>query len=297
MTSKKTKLPKTAKEKGFWVAYLLLIPSFVLFAMFSYYPFVKTILNSFSVTSSTGEFIRWTGLTNWERVFTDKAFLTTLKNTFVFAVENFVLTFFPAMFLALLSANKNEKGAKLYQTLYAMPMAIAATTVAAIWLFILRTDNGLLNNVLGTEIAWLRDKKWALFAVAIVTAWGHISGRYIYLMVGFRNVSQDLIEAAKIDGAGWWTRTVKIMIPMASPQIFFVLFTSIIASFKTFTQIRLLTGGGPAGSTTTLMYALYTKYNAGQIAISSCYALILFLVIFAATRIQFLFEKKMVTYQ
>lgn len=296
MTDKIKKQEKTAREKGFWIAYLLLIPSFVLFAMFSYYPFIKTILNSFSVTTSTGDFIRWTGLTNWERVLSDKAFTTTLKNTFVFAVQNFVLTFFPAMFLALLSTKK-EKGAKWYQTLYAMPMAIAATTVAAIWLFIYRQDNGLLNTILGTEVAWLRNKDTALFALAVVTAWGHISGRYIYLMVGFRNVSTDLIEAAKIDGAGWWTRTMKIMIPMASPQIFFVLFTSIIASFKTFTQIRLLTGGGPAGSTTTLMYSVYTKYNAGQIASSSCYALVLFAVIFIATRIQFRFEKKMVTYQ
>ncbi len=284
------------REKGFWIAYLLLIPSFILFAMFSYYPFAKTILNSFSVTTATGDFIRWAGLTNWKRVLSDKAFMTTFKNTFVFAVENFVLTFFPAMFLALLSTKK-EKGAKWYQTLYAMPMAIAATTVAAIWLFIYRQENGLLNTVLGTEVAWLRNKDTALMALAVVTSWGHISGRYIYLMVGFRNVPTDLIEAAKIDGAGWWTRTRKIMIPIASPQIFFVLFTSIIASFKTFTQIRLLTSGGPAGSTTTLMYSVYTKYNAGQIASSSCYALVLFLVIFVATRIQFRFEKKMVTYQ
>lgn len=295
MKEKKVRQGKK-REKGFWIAYLLLLPSFILFALFSYYPFIKTIINSFSVTTATGDFIKWAGLTNWKRVLSDKAFTATLKNTFVFAIENFVLTFFPAMLLALFSTKK-EKSAKWYQTLYAMPMAIAATTVAAIWLFIYRQDNGLLNSVLGTEIAWLRNKDTALLALAVVTAWGHISGRYIYLMVGFRNVPSDLIEAATIDGAGWWTRTTKIMIPMASPQIFFVLFTSIITSFKTFTQIRLLTGGGPAGSTTTLMYSVYTKYNGGQIASSACYALILFVVIFVATRIQFLFEKKMVTYQ
>lgn len=296
MKEKKLHRGKTKREKGFWIAYLLLIPSFLLFALFSYYPFIKTILNSFSVTTATGDFIRWAGLTNWKRVLSDKAFAATMKNTFVFAIETFVLTFFPAMLLALFSTKK-EKRAKWYQTLYAMPMAIAATTVAAIWLFIYRQDNGLLNSVLGTEIAWLRNKDTALLALAVVTAWGHISGRYIYLMVGFRNVPNDLIEAAKIDGAGWWTRTKRIMIPMASPQIFFVLFTTIITSFKTFTQIRLLTSGGPAGSTTTLMYSVYTKYNGGQISSSACYALVLFLVIFIATRIQFRFEKKLVTYQ
>ena len=288
---------KPRREKGFWVAYLLLLPSFALYSLFSYYPFLKTIINSFSVTTSTGEFIRGAGLENWKRVLSDAEFIKTFKNTFVFAILNFVMTFFPALFLALLSTRK-DRGSKWYQTLYSMPMAIAATVVAAIWRFILRSgDMGLLNQILGTDINWLKDKKYAMLALAVVSSWGHISGRYIYLMVGFRNVPSDLIEAATIDGAGWWTRTRKIMIPIASPQIFFVLFTSIIASFKTFTQIKLLTGGGPAGATTTLMYSVYTKYNAGQIASSACYALMLFAVIFVASRIQLRFEKKMVTYQ
>lgn len=283
-------------EKGFWVAYLLLLPSFLLFAIFSFYPFIKNIINSFAVTSQIGDFIKWAGFKNWERILLDDAFLLTLKNTFVFAVQNFVFTFFPAMFFALMSA-RQERGAKWYQTFFAMPMAIAATTVAAIWMFIYRAEYGLLNEILGTEIAWLRNSDTALMAVSIVTGWGHIASSYIYLMVGFRNVSDDLIEASTIDGAGWWTRTIKIMIPMASPQIFYVLFTNIVTCFKTFTQIRLLTSGGPAGTTTTLMYSVYQKYNAGQISTACCVSLVLFLVIFIATRIQFAFEKKMVFYR
>ncbi len=282
--------------KGFWEAYLLILPSFILFTLFAYYPFIKTIINSFSVTSQIGEFIRWAGFKNWERIFSDREFVKTVVNTFVFAGQNFVMTFFPAMFFALLST-KHEKGSRVYQTLYALPMAIAATTVAAIWVFIYRQEGGILNQLLGTGNAWLRDKETALICVAVVTSWSHIAGQFIYLLVGFRNVSDDLIEASIIDGAGWWTRTIKIMIPMASPQIFFVLFTSIVSAFKTFTQIRLMTYGGPAGSTTTLMYSVYGKYSAGQISSSCCVALVLFVVIFTVTRIQFLFEKKMVFYQ
>lgn len=283
-------------EKGFWLGYVLLIPSFILFALFSYYPFIKTIINSFSITSQIGDFIRWAGFSNWQRIFSDDAFIQTIKNTFVFAGLNFLMTFFPAMFLALLSTRK-EKYSKWYQTLFAMPMAISATTVAAIWLFIYRGEYGLLNQILGTDIPWLRESSVALLAVAITASWSHIAGSYIYLMVGFRNVSEDMIEAATIDGAGWWTKMIRIMIPMASPQIFYVLFTSIVSCFKTFTQIRLLTNGGPAGATTTLMFSVYEKYNGGQISLSCCVALILFLVIFIATRIQFFFEKKMVFYQ
>ena len=296
MFGKKEGKIKQNYEKGWWMALVWVAPSFILFAMFCYYPFIKTIINSFAITSQLGEFIKWAGLKNWIRVFTDEDFGQMMANTFVFAIQNFVLTFFPAMFFALLST-RQEKGSKLYQTLYAVPMAIAATTVAAIWMFIYRQNNGILNQVLGTDINWLRNTETALFCVALVTSWSHIAGRYIYLMVGFRNVSDDLIEASMIDGAGWWTRTVKIMIPMASPQIFFVLFTSIVSAFKTFTQIKLLTGAGIGGSTNTLMYSVYSKYNAGQISISCCVALILFVIIFIATRIQFAFEKKTVFYQ
>ena len=175
-------------------------------------------------------------------------------------------------------------------------MVIAAASTAAVWRFMLNTD-GLINQWFGTDVSWLGNPSTALTMVAIVTSWSHVAGRYIYLMVGFRGVSDDLIEASMIDGAGWWTRTVKIMIPMASPQIFFVLFTSIVSAFKTFTQIKLMTNGGPAESTNILMFWQYQKFTMGQISSAACIALILFAVIFIATRIQFLFEKKMVFYQ
>lgn len=282
-------------DKNYWVAYLLLLPAFLLLVTFSYYPMLKTLINSFSVTDSIGGFIKFAGVSNWQRMFHDIHFWPIIRRTFLYAFLNFVLTFFPAMFFALLSA-RIEKGSKLYQTLYALPMAIAAATIAIVWHFIFGRT-GLFNEIVGTDTAWLAQQDTSIYLVAFLASWGHIAGNYLYLMVGFRNVPEDLIEASRIDGAGWWIRTFRIMIPMASPQIFFVLFTSIITSFKTFTQIKLLTNGGPAGSTTTLMYWLYEKYSLGQISYCACISLVLFLVIFIATRIQFAFEKKMVFYQ
>ena len=282
-------------DKHFWVAYILLLPAIVSFTVFCFYPFVRTIINSFSVTDSIGDFIKFSGLTNWKRMFNDIHFWSIIKRTYWYALLNFVLTFFPAMFFAVLSARK-ESGSRVYQTLFALPMAISAATIAIIWVFIFGTT-GLMNETTGMDIAWLARKDTALYVVAILSSWGHIAGNYLYLMVGFRNVPNDLIEASRIDGAGWWTRTFRIMIPIASPQIFFVLFTCIIGSFKTFTQIKILTAGGPAGTTTTVMYWLYEKYSLGQISYSACISLVLFLIIFIATRIQFAFEKKLVFYQ
>ncbi len=277
--------------------YLLILPSLLLYICFTYFPFGRTVVSSFAITTETGKFLRWAGLTNWIRTFNNPLFWKVLKNTFLFAGMNFAITIVVGMIFALLSVNK-RRGSRIYQTLYALPMAAAAAPMASIWIFVFRENAGVLNQLLGTEIAWLHDTKTVLASVGFATAWGHVASRYIYLLVGFRNVPDDLLEAATIDGAGKLTRIIKIMLPMASPQIFFVIFLDIVTSFKTFTQIRLLGAGGKMAASTTLMYEVYQKASInGQFEYASCYAIVLFLIIFIVTRIQFLFEKRMVYYQ
>jgi len=284
------------KKKFRALPYLLLVPSLIPFVCFTYFPFLKTVISSFAITTETGEFLAWAGLRNWERL-VDDSFVEILQITFEFAILNLIMTFVTAMFFALLSANK-VKGSKIYQTLYALPLAIASSPAAAIWVFIYRENGGILNELIGTDLAWLVNPDTALFAVAVVTSWTHVASSYIYLLVGFRNVSDDLVEAARIDGAGWITRTFKIMIPMASPQIFFVLFLNIVNAFKAFAQIKLLTGGGPRGATSILIYEIYDRVmRHGQFEYACCLAVVLFLIIFITTRIQFLFEKRLVHYQ
>ena len=98
---------------------------------------------------------------------------------------------------------------------------------------------------------------YAMWAVCIMTIWMNVGISYIFLLVGFRAVPQDLIESAYLDGAGVWARIWHVMLPMASPQIFFVLFLNIAISFRSFAQIKLLTGGGPANATKNLIYYIY----------------------------------------
>lgn len=285
------------KKKVKILPYLFFMPTMIGCALFSFYPFFKTILSSFSFTTEFGEWLGWSGTAFWEFMFTDTEFWQILKTTLVFACMNFVLTFSLAMFLSLLSVKRSRFG-RIYQTLFAIPMSIASATATTAWKFILRTDGGLLNSWLGTDIDWLTNDKTALWVVAIVTAWTHVASSYLFLLAGFRGVSEDVQEAAVVDGANSFTRAVKIVIPMASPQIFFVLFLNIITALKTFTQIRLMTYGGPAGKTTTLMYEVYIRaIEHGEYEYACCEAIILFLLIFIATRVQFLFEKKLVHYQ
>ena len=286
----------SGRKQSRWLPYLLILPVLILFGCFTYFPFAKTIVYSFAITDSSAKFVRWAGFSNWGRLLAKDDLWEIVLTTLEFAGMNLVLTFGLAMILALLCV-KNTRGSRLYQTMFALPMAIASSPAAAIWLFMYRQDAGVLNQLMGTDIAWLRNTATALPAVSVVTSWLHVGSSFIYLMVGFRNVSQDLIEAATIDGANAWHRTWKILLPMASPQIFFVLFLNITSAFRSFAQIKLLTGGGPAGATKTLIHQVYSEVQSGRFMNACVYALILFMMIFLTTRIQFLLEKRMVHYQ
>ena len=285
------------RRKKFQITpYLLMLPSIALFTMFTFWPFLKTIILSFSYTDKKGDFVGWAGFSNYVRVASGTLFSKTMTNTLLFALMVGVGTLLVAIVLALLSASR-EKGSRLYEVMFALPMAVASAPAASIFTFAMRKEGGIINSVLGTDIAWLQDPDWALVAVAIVTVWLSIGSSFIFLLVGFRNVSEDLLESAKLDGAGPIRRAVNILIPVASPQIFFVVFLNITNSFKAFAQIKLLTDGGPNNSTTTLIFSMYKNaIMNGRYETACVQAIFLFLIIFMITRIQNALEDRTVFY-
>ena len=277
--------------------YILILPAMALFMIFNFYPFLKAILLSFSMTNKQGEVTQWVGLANWVRVLTKDSFWDVIWITLKMAGINLVFTFAIALIFALL-ATKKVRFSKWYQTMYALPMAIASSPAAAIFLFIFRQKNGLLNNLLGTSISWKTKLPYAFWAVCSMTIWMHVGISFIFLLVGFRNVPEEVLESAWLDGAGPLARIRHILIPMASPQLFFVLFLNISSSFRSFAQIRLLTGGGPANGTKNLIYYIYENAMInGRFETACVQAVVLFILIFSITQIQFALEKRMVHYQ
>jgi len=285
------------KKKIQLMPYFFVAPAILLLLTFTYYPFVRAIVLSFALTNKRGNFAKWVGFANWIRVLKKSEFWKVVGITLKMAGINLVFTFSIAMIFGLL-ATKKVKWSKFYQTMYALPMAIASSPAAAIFLFIYSKHNGVLNNILGTDIAWLLNQKTAIWSVCAMTIWQHVGSSFIFLLVGFRNVPDELLESALIDGAGPMRRIKDIIIPIASPQIFFVLFLNINSSFKTFNQIKLLTGGGPANSTKNLIYYIYENALIhGRFETACVQAVFLFFMIFLLTRIQFFCEKRFVHYQ
>ncbi len=287
---------KRKRPSYYLYAYGLLVPSIVFFFIFAFYPFIKSVVLTFSVTDMYSRPKKWVGFQNYIRMMSKPEFWSILRTTVLFACLVCVGTFLLAMIFAMLSMEQ-RKGSKIYQVMFAIPMAIASVPASSIFIFLL-SSAGIVNKMLGISVDWFSDPKTALVAVALVTIWSHTGASFLYMLVGFRNVPTELTESALIDGAGWFSRMFHITIPIASPQIFFVVFLNILNSFKAFSFFKLLTGDGVGKSTDVLIYEVYKQaFTWNRYESSYIYATFLFLVIFLVTRIQFAVEKKVVFYQ
>lgn len=289
--------PVLRRRRSTPAPYLFLLPCMTVLCLFVFYPFVKTVLYSLTLTNAQGKPVEFVGLGNYLRLFQSESFYNSLLLTLKFAVMVAVPSILIGLILALL-ANEKMRGGRVYEIMFSLPMAIASAPAAAIWFLLFTPGSGMLNYLLHSEYRWLLEPKSALVAVAIVTVWMNIGVNFIFLLTGLKNVPDELIESGSIDGANYFTKVWHIILPVASPQIFFVIFLDIVSSFQAFAQIRLLTEGGPSYSTNVLVYSLYrAAFLDGRFETAFAQSVILFLIIFAVTRLQFYFENKAVYYQ
>lgn len=283
------------KEK--LVPYLYLLPSFILFGLFVYYPFFKTIYLSFNLTNRRGEAVEFVELENYIELLTSASFYNSLGVTFKFAILIIIPTMVISLALALLADNKLKHN-RIYELMFSMPMAIASAPAAMIWILIFHPTNGIANYLLNTNIRWLADPKVAIYVVAFVTVWLGLGMNFIFLFTGLKSVPKELIESANIDGASYLQKVKAVILPLLTPQLFFVLFMNLVGAFQAFGQIKLLTQGGPGDSTNVIVHSIYRDaFFNGRFEMASSQSIILFLIVFSMTLVQLAFEKKGVHYK
>ncbi|CUQ22975.1 sn-glycerol-3-phosphate transport system permease protein ugpA [Turicibacter sanguinis] len=291
--SKKKKVKLISKVEPF----LYLTPAFAVFMVFVFYPFVKTIILSLSQTNLRGEIKSFVGVENFIELFQSPEFYNSVIVTFKFVLLVATPSVIIGFVLALLANNK-LKGNRIYELMFSLPMAIASAPAAAIWTMIFHPTNGVLNFVLGQEVGWLTDPRYALISVAVVTTWLNLGLNFIFLTTGLRNIPTELLESSAIDGANFLHKLKNIIIPMVSPQMFLVIFMNLINAFQAFGQIKLLTQGGPGDSTNVLVHSIYREaFFNGRFETACTQALVLFVIMMIVTLLQFKFEKKGVHYQ
>ena len=275
-------------------ALFFLLPTAVFLGLFVFYPFFRSIYLSFFLTDKLGTPAKFMGFKNYVRVW--PKLWVSIQDTLKYALALSAVTFILSMVLAYLCVDR-KKGSRGYQTMFSLPLAIATAPMAAIGTYIFG-KYGLLNGVLGTSINWLGDPNYKFICLILLVAWCNCGPSFIYLLVGFRNVSEELIECAELDGAGSLRKLFSIYIAIASPQIFYVVFLNILTAFKSFTMIKMLFSENNDKGLRVLNWMVYrTAFKENRFESACIYALALCALIFLVTRIQMFLEKRLVHYQ
>lgn len=244
------------------VGYLFVLPAFVLFVLFRFGPTFVSFVLSFMKYDIGGE-ADFVGLANYRQLVNDSVFWTSVQVTLVYTAIVLPLTTITALALAML-VTKSIRGVSLFRAILFLPFITSTVMAAIIWLWIYSpTQNGLFNSVLGLmdvgPVGWLLQRSTVLPSLAVMATWQGFGYSMMIFVAGLLAIPQMYHEAAQIDGASPWERFLQITLPLLKPVIFFVLVIETIGSFQVFDAVYVMTSGGPARASFTLVYMLYNQ--------------------------------------
>jgi multiple sugar transport system permease protein/sn-glycerol 3-phosphate transport system permease protein len=290
-----------SRERREQFLFILLIgPNLLLFAVFTYWPLLYNAYLSF---------VRWNFIRprkvfiwfdNYLDIFTNSRFWAIVGNTFTFTFWSVGLTLAIGLGLALL-LNQPLRYRDSARAVLFSPTVMSGSVVAVVWSYIFDPRYGLIHELLSwiglVSPDWLGSPAWAMPAVIIVYVWKNLGYAVVIYLAGLQGIPRELYDAARVDGAGAWSRFRHVTLPGLSPVAFFLSVTSTLATFQSFDIIKVLTDGGPVDATTTLIYYLYelgfVSYDAGEAGVV---ALVLFSIMLLLTLFQLRYLERRITY-
>jgi sn-glycerol 3-phosphate transport system permease protein len=281
------------KRKKTILPYLLILPTFVFVAMFTAWPTLLALYQSFFKQRLNIAKFReptWIGLGNYTSLLGDERFLLVLKNTLIFVLVTAPLSIVLGFLFALL-INRKIRGIGPARLAFFQPTILPMVSAATIWMFFFTPDYGLWNTFLGHlgytgPQNWTGNPKLALMAIMIVAIWKNAGYYMIFYLAGLQNLPTDVYEAATLDGASGWQMLWQITFPLLRRTTLFVSTIAFIGAFQMVDHIFVLTKGGPSRASTILLYYLwqmrFENQDVGK-ASAITLVLILFLLIFTVT--------------
>lgn len=268
-------------------AYFYLLPAMSVFLIFTFIPFVETLIRSLHTTDNMGANKDFVGFKNYVTLFNSSSFYNSIVVTLMYVVIVVIIGVLLGFLTAML-CQKTFPGIKIFSAAYALPMAIASSGMALVFKVMLNPSIGIINIILNSKANWLVNPKLALLSVGILTGWLNSGMNFLYFSAGLAGIDDSLYESAKIDGANSFNEFIYITLPSLGPIIFFVVVTNIINAFQSFAQIKLLTGGGPGDSTNVIVHDIYKNaFMNYRYDMASAESIILFLIIMLLTLIIF----------
>lgn len=275
----------TQRQQDIITAYLCLAPWLIGILAFV----VGPMLFSFGLSFFESDLLTrnyFVGTKNYQELLSDPLFWQSLKVTFLYAFTSVPLGAAVSLLIALL-LNQKIAGLGVWRTIYYLPTVISGVAASLVWLQIFNPRAGLINNVLGTlgitGPNWLFDSNWALPAIILLSVWS-VGSNVLLFLAGLQGIPTHLYEAALIDGANAWQRFWSVTLPMLSPTILFSVTISLIGAFQLFTQVLIMTKGGPNNATLSMVLYLYNKaFGQVRFGYASAVAWVLFAIIVAFT--------------
>jgi multiple sugar transport system permease protein len=241
------------------------------------------------------------GLENYVKLISDPRFHRAVKNTLTFMV-GVPLNLLTGLFVALL-LNTKVRGQAIFRTLFYIPVVTPLVVSSIIWKWVYQGDYGLLNyyllkfGLIEHKIVWLANPDLALPALIVMGIWMGTGSTMVIYLAGLQSIPEEMYDAAKVDGASAFQRLMYITIPLLRPTTFFLTITGIIGTFQIFTEVYIMTNGGPLNRTTTIGYYLYTNaFRELEMGYATAMAFVLFAMIFLFTLIQWKYTRGDVEY-
>lgn len=266
-------------------AWAFLTPAALLLLLFSIFPAAAALYLSFT-SYNVFEPVEWVGVANYRSLLGDPEFWRAMFNTFYYWILVTPALVILPVFLAIL-VNQALIGVKVFRLIYYFPALVSVVVTAFLWGWMFQSE-GIFNYMLGLfgaePVKWLTSKYFVMPSLAIVTVWQGLGYYMLFYLAGLQAVPEDLYEAAELDGAGFWSKHIRITFPMLKPVIFFVSVVSTMGAFKEFTLMLTMTEGGPIGASTTVVYMVFdAAFKQLDMGYASAVSFVLFIVILLLT--------------
>ncbi|MFC5820855.1 carbohydrate ABC transporter permease [Nonomuraea harbinensis] len=286
---------QTPRRRRAWrdtlIGWSFILPNFLGFALFTLVPVLAAFALAFMEWDSAND-PEWVGLENFARLWNDENFHVALRNTIYYSAGHIPLTLAAALGLAM-ALNRRLRGVEFFRTAAFFPYVTSLVAVAVVWNMLFNPTAGPVNlflEAIGVQDPprWVASTDWAMPAVIATSVWRDMGYYMVLYLAGLQTIPKEYYEAAMVDGANAWQRFWRITIPSLRPTTFFVLVMLTIQSFKVLDLIVVMTDGGPGRSTLVLAQLIFREgIREGEFGYSSAIALVLFLLVFTVTVVQF----------
>lgn len=278
------------RTRGYLWGYFFVAPSLLTFLVFSFYPMFDSIILSFQKLSLQGR--SWVGLQNYERLLNEPAFGKMLTNTFLFAALIVPFGVLLSLIMSALIFRLPGPAQTFFKSAFYLPVVTSGVVLSIVWLYLYDPAFGLLNFLLGKvgvePILWLADPNFSLLSIVIMYHASHWGGSIILLTASMGGIPKELYEAAAIEGASIVRQVISITVPLLKPALTYVSILGTIASLQIFTEIFVMTRGGPNYATTNLVFSIYEygfiRFDFGR---ASAVAIILLVITVSLAIVQF----------